>query len=396
MQKCHTIHRADHILEDYLKETFEGLTPEELTELIKTHKIRCPKCKGELETAGILNLMFPITLGTETKSYLRPETAQGVYVNFSRMFEVTRKQLPLGLAIIGKAYRNEISPRQLLIRMREFTQAELQIFFDPSRINEHENWGEVKNYKLLMLPASNRKEIIELTCEDVVKKLKLPKFYVYHLAKTQQFFLDKLKIDKKSFRFKELSEEEKAFYNKIHWDIELNLESIGWKEMGGVHYRTDHDLSGHAKVSKKSAEIFFENKKLVPHVLELSFGIDRILFSLLDISFVKEKERSFLRLPASISPFFVAVFPLVNKDGIDEKAKEVYDNLKIKFDVFFDNSGSIGKMYSRADEIGTAFCITCDYDTLKDNSVTVRQRDTKKQDRVKIKDLEKFISNLLE
>src|SRR3989344_2489154 len=195
-KKCGNKERADHIIEDELKENFEGLTPEELTKIIKKHNVKCPKCKGPLEDAETLNMMFSLNIGVEqgSKAYLRPETAQGCYVNFKRAFEQLRKQLPLGLAIIGKAYRNEISPRNILLRMREFTQAELQIFFDADKITEHEDFDSVKNYKLILFPVKNRAtgKIEELTCNEAVK-MGLPKFYVYHMAEIQKFYLDFLK-----------------------------------------------------------------------------------------------------------------------------------------------------------------------------------------------------------
>lgn len=388
--KCGVYHRADQIVENFLNRTFEGATPTELSHLIKEHNIKCPKCKGTLEEVGILNMMFPLDIGAEkdTKGYLRPETAQGVYVNFLTQFNILRKKLPTGLAIVGRAFRNEISPRQLTIRMREFSQAELQIFFDPEKVNEHERWNEIKNYKLIVLPVSERdkKSKIEMTCEELSKRI--PKFYVYYMAKVQRFYLDILKIPKDMFRFRELSDEEKAFYNKIHWDMELNLESLGgFKEIGGVHYRTDHDLTGHQKVSKQPQEIFFDNKKFIPHVLELSFGVDRILFALLDLFYSKEKDKLILKLPSCLAPITVGIFPLVNKDGLNEKAIEVYNLLKKHFDIFFDDSGSIGRRYARADEIGIPFAVTIDYDTMKDETVTLRYRDTTKQERIKTKDL---------
>jgi glycyl-tRNA synthetase len=396
--KCGTAHRADQIVENFLKRTFEGATPKELTDLIKEHNIKCPKCKGSLEEVGILNMMFPLDIGTEkdTKGYLRPETAQGAYVNFLTQFNILRKKIPMGLAIVERAFRNEISPRQLTTRMREFTQAELQIFFDSDEINEHEKWEEVKDYKLIVLPVSERdkKSKVEMTCEELSKTL--PKFYVYYMSKVQKFYLDTLKVPKEKFRFRELSDEEKAFYNKIHWDMELDLESLdGFKEIGGVHYRTDHDLSGHQKLSKQSQEVFFENKKFIPHVLELSFGVDRILFALLDLFYSKEKDKVVLKLPACIAPITISVFPLVNKDGLDKKAKEVFNKVKC-FDVIYDDSGSIGRMYARADEAGTPFCVTIDYDTMKDDTVTLRDRDSTKQIRVKISELKSTVCKLIE
>jgi glycyl-tRNA synthetase len=397
--KCGTANRADQIVESFLNRTFEGATPKELSALIKEHNIKCPKCKSALEEVGILNMMFSLDIGVESdvKGYLRPETAQGVYVNFINQFNILRKKMPMGLAIVGKAFRNEISPRQLLTRMREFTQAELQILFDSDKVNEHENWDKVKDYKLIILPVSERdnKSKIEMTCEELSKRI--PKFYVYYMVKVQKFYLDALKIPREKFRFRELSDEEKAFYNKLHWDMELDLESLdGFKEMGGVHYRTDHDLGGHQKVSKQSQEVFFENKKFVPHVLELSFGVDRIFFALLDLFYSKEKDKVVLKLPVCIAPITASIFPLVNKDGLDNKAKEVFDKTRCCLDVFYDDAGSIGRMYARADEAGTPFCVTIDYDTMKDDTVTLRDRDSTKQIRIKSTELINTVSKLIE
>jgi len=385
-KKCGNIERADQIVEDVLKENYEGLTPKELTKLIKKHNIRCPKCKGRLEEVGILNMMFPLEVGTgknKAIAYLRPETAQGAYVNFKREYECLRKKLPLGLAIIGKAFRNEISPRNVLLRMREFTQAELQIFFDPDKINEHDDFDSIKDYKLRVI-YSGSKTIKEVSCNTMAKKL--PKLYVYYMAKVQQFYLDVLKIDRNKFRFRELSDEEKAFYNKYHWDIEIEL-SLGWKEVGGIHYRTDHDLKGHQKISKQDMSVNANGKRFIPHVLELSFGVDRNIFALLDIGYKEEKERTIFKLPRLIAPYDVAVFPLVNKDKLPEKAIEIKNMLRTMYSVFYDSSGSIGRRYRRMDEIGVCCCITIDNETLKNNTVTLRDRDSMKQIRVKIDDL---------
>jgi len=388
-KKCGATERADHIIEDQLKESFEGSTAEELTEIIKKHKIRCPKCKGILESVGTLNMMFPIEIGAnaETKAYLLPETAQGAYLNFPREFECLRKKMPIGLAIIGRAYRNEISPRNALIRMREFTQAELQIFFDPDKINEHPCFADVEDYKLRIFPVANRekKHIDEITCKELVKRL--PKFYVYHMAMIQKFYLDILKIPRDKFRFKELSDEEKAFYNKYHWDIELEID-IGFKEVAGVHYRTDHDLKGHEKVSKQDMSVFVDDKKFVPHVLELSFGIDRNIYALLVLFYEEEKERTVFRFPGSVSPYDAAVFPLISKDELPEKACEIKKMLRsLGFTVFYDESGSIGRRYRRMDEIGVPASITVDHQTLKDSTVTLRDRDSMKQIRVNANEL---------
>lgn len=397
-KKCGNIERADHIIENALKESFEGKTPKELTELIRKHNIRCPKCGGEFGEVGELNMMFPLNIGadSETKAYLRPETAQGAYVNFKRMFEILRKKLPLGLAIIGKAYRNEISPRQLLIRTREFSQAELQIFFDPEKINEHPRWEDVANYQLRLTTVKDRKKIIEMTCEDVNKKIGLPKFYVYYMAKIQQFYFNVMKIPKELFRFKELSEEEKAFYNKYHWDIELNLASLGgFKEIAGIHYRTDHDLSGHQNLSKEKMSVSIDGKKIIPHVIELSFGVDRNIYALLELAYSEERDQIILKFPRNLSPVDVAILPLVKKDGMPEKAREVENILKQNFVVFYDESGSIGRRYAREDERGTAFAVTIDSQTMQDDTVTLRDRDTTVQIRVPVKELTKTINKLM-
>ncbi|MBI4170785.1 MAG: glycine--tRNA ligase [Candidatus Aenigmarchaeota archaeon] len=398
-KKCGNIERADHILEDILKENFEGLNPEALSELMKKHKIKCEKCKGLLEEVKTFNMLFPLDIGVEKpqKAYLRGETAQGVYVNFARAFEQLRKHLPMGLAIVGKAFRNEISPRNLLIRMRELTQAELQIFFDPDKINQHPNFKEVEDYKLRLFIAENRKNenIIEVSCKEL--KGKLPEFYIYHMAVVQKFYLDVLKIPKEFFRFRELSQEEKAFYNKYHWDVELKL-SIGWKEVGGVHYRTDHDLSGHQKISKNDMSVNIDGKKILPHVLELSLGVDRNIFALLDLFYEEEgkEKRIVFRFPRHLAPCDCAVFPLVSKQGLPEKAEEVKKLLQsVKFSVFYDASGSIGRRYRRVDEIGIPAAVTIDHQTFEDGTVTVRDRDSMKQERVAINKLPEFLAEFL-
>ncbi len=390
-KKCGFVERADTILENVLHESFEGKSPEELTELIKKHNIKCPKCGGQFGEATYFNMMFPLDVGVYNpkKAYLRPETAQGVYINFSREFNLTRKKLPLGLAIVGRAYRNEISPRQLLLRQREFTQAELQIFFDPDELDQHPKWDEVKDYNLIIRPVG--KDTIKMSCSELSNRL--PKFYIYYMAKVQQFYLDILNVPEDRFRFRELSDEEKAFYNKYHWDVEVYLESLGkFKEVGGIHYRTDHDLLGHQKISGVSQEVFFNGKKFIPHVLELSFGVDRNIFSLIDIGYT-EGERFILKIPPRIATYTVAVLPLVKK--LSEKAKEVYEDLKKSFNVFYDESGSIGRRYARQDEIGTPFCVTVDFQTLEDNTVTVRFRDSAEQERVKISELKNFVESNL-
>jgi len=401
-KKCGNVERADHVLSDEVVGDFEGVSLERMGELIRKHGLRCKKCGGEFAEVGVLNMMFPLEIGTgKTKGtgYLSPETAQGAYVNFKLEFESLRRRLPLGLAIVGKAFRNEISPRNALIRMREFTQAELQIFFDPGTIKEHPRFGEVAGYKLRVFPVRNRKSgrIDEIKCSEAVTKLRLPRFCVYHMARVQQFYLDHMKLPRERFRLKQLTNDEKAFYNKYHWDVELDLESLGgFREMAGVHFRTDHDLKGHQRVSGESMEVNMNGKSFIPNVLELSFGVDRNIYALFELALSEEKDRTVMRFPRRVSPFDAGIFPLVNKDGLQEKTRGIHAMLKkAGFSVFYDESGSIGRRYRRVDEVGIAASFTVDHQTLEDDTVTLRDRDTMKQIRVKIGELPGVLGEFL-
>lgn len=333
--------------------------------------------KGDVKQ---FNMMFSVRVGVtqDELMYLRPETAQSPYLAFKREFMALREKLPVGLAVIGRAFRNEINPRQGFFRLREFTQAELQIFFEENKFEV--NFDEIKDYKLRIMDR-------DLKCSS----LKIPKFYTYHLAKIQQFYLEILKVPKDKFRFRELDEKEKAFYNKIHFDIELEMSSIGgFKEVGGLHYRSDHDTKSH------NMAINYNGKKIYPHVLELSFGVDRHIWALMDILYKKEKERELFLFNKNIAPIEVAIFPLINKDKIPEKAEEIYSLIKDSFNCFYDSKGSIGKMYRRMDEIGCIAMLTVDHDSIKNNDVTLRDRDSMKQIRVKIADLKKTLDKFLD
>lgn len=400
-KKCHFRFRADELIEDILKRNADGLKAGEMDKIIAENKLKCPKCGAqELDNVKWFNMMFDIKVGAigSDTMYLRPETAQSPYLSFKRQYQALREKIPFGLAIIGKAFRNEISPRQGFFRLREFTQAELQIFFDKDNIDKEERWDDVKDYKLRLYLVKDRKskKIEEVKCEDANKKLKIPKFYLYHAAKIQQFYIDKLKIPKEKFRFRELSEEERAFYNKIHFDIELDLETLGgFKEVAGLHYRTDHDLGGHQEGSKEKLEVSINGKKFIPHVLELSFGVDRNIWALLDLFFEEEKERTVFRFPANIAPITLGVYPLVNKDKLPENAELIYNSIKKCYVTFYDDTGSIGRRYRRMDEIGTPYGITIDYDTIKDNTITLRERDSMKQIRVNAGEIKEMIDRLI-
>jgi glycyl-tRNA synthetase len=299
------------------------------------------------------------------------------------------------LAIIGRAFRNEISPRQGTYRMREFIQAELQIFFNPSTFDEEVDFKSVED-EVLQISFEDKKDegqVEDIRAGDLVDRL--PKFYLYHMVKIQKFYLDLLKMPRERFRFAELGEKERAFYNKLHFDIEIKLDSLnGWGEINGIHYRTDHDLGGHQTGSNEKMTVTIDGERVLPHVLELSFGVDRNIWAFLDIFYEKD-EKSVLRLPWNIAPIMIGVFPLVSKGGLPEMATEVFESLDEDFECFYDEAGSIGKRYARMDEIGTPFCITVDYDSLENKDVTIRERDSSKQKRVPVSDLSQTFRDLL-
>ena len=399
-EKCHFRFKADQLIEKELKISAASLNENDLTKMIRENKLKCSNCKGNLSDVRFFNMMFDVKVGAvgEDLMYLRPESAQSPYLSFKREFEATRRKLPLGLAVIGKAFRNEISPRQGFFRLREFTQAELQIFFDPDKLNKHEDFNSIKGYKLILHIKNKTSKI---SCDDVVQKLKLPKFYVYYLSKVQRFYLEILKINENLFRFRELDEKERAFYNKIHFDMELDLESLGgFKEVGGVHFRGSYDLSKHQEGSGSKLEVTIEengkSKKVLPNVLELSFGVDRNIWALLDIFYKEEKERTLFNFPKIITPLDAAIFPLVNKDGLLELSEQLFINLRNEgFNLFFDSNSSIGRRYRRIDEIGCLIGVTLDYQTKVDSTVTIRDGLSMKQIRVKISDLKNVLNKLL-
>ena len=383
--KCKEMYRADHLLEDATHEAHEGLAPAEADAKIQALKLRCPRCKGELGPSQAFNMMFPVALGPlgADRGYLRPETAQGAYLNFKREFEALRRKLPLGLAIIGRCFRNEISPRQGTYRMREFIQAELQIFFDPATWDADVPFDPVAatGLHVAFMEEKGKGGFANVAAKDLVAR-GLPRFYVYHMAIVQDFYLRTLAVPADRFRFAELGEKERAFYNKVHFDIEVRQDSLGgFKEVGGVHYRTDHDLGGHQRASRERLEVNLDGRRVLPHVLELSFGVDRNLWALLDLGFTPG-EKSILRIPARLAPIPAAVFPLVSKDGLPERARAVWRRLRTKWRVAYDDGGSIGKRYARMDEVGTPFCFTVDHDTLKAGTLTIRDRDTSAQKRI--------------
>ena len=397
-KKCKSYYRADMLLSELGIEIHEGAAPSEVDETVRSNSLRCPKCNGEFGPSRAFNMMIDVSLGPEKsdRGYLRPETAQSAFLNFYREFNSLRQKLPLGLAIIGRAYRNEISPRQGLYRLRELIQAELQIFFD------EKNWEpDISDYagdemSVVTYPKGQQERV---KAKDLLE-LGYPGFYVYHMALIHRFYVDVLGIPEEKFRFYEKGGDDKAFYNKVHMDIELDSQSwCCFKEVGGLHYRGDYDLSSHSRGSSKSFKVKSGGREFYPNVLELSFGVDRNIWAQIDILYSNEG-RQVLSLKPYMAPYAAAVFPLQHDEAIEKEAESIFSGISGKFRSFMDFSGSIGKRYARMDEIGTPFCITVDYETVDNSSdnygtVTVRSRDSREQKRVRVSDLERFLSDAL-
>jgi glycyl-tRNA synthetase len=390
--KCKSTFRADRTIAEISKiEIPESADLEEFDNAILKNNIKCPKCKGDFENAKKFNMMFKVGIGPEEEpAYLRPETCQSIFVDFPRLFKTMRGKLPLGVAQVGKSFRNEISPRQSLLRLREFYQAEIEVFCNPSKLNEMENFSEIQNTVIRVLSNS---ELIAMTCKEAVETGIIPnKFVAYYLGILTEFY-DKSGIDITKSRFRKLGDKEKAFYAQVAFDFEVET-TIGWLELVACNYRSDYDLSSHANKSKEKFEVMDNDEKVLPHVFEISMGIDRSLYTILEHNLHddKEHERIVLSLKPYLSPIHVGILSLVKKDGLKEKTDEIYLQIKRKYDAFLDHSGAIGRRYRRLDEIGTPFAVTVDHQTLEDGTVTMRKRDSMEQQRIKISELDSIIS----
>ena len=365
-KNCKTRHRADKLIEEYVAENGlsdnpAAMSDAEMSEYIKEHGISCPDC-GSKDFTDIrkFNLMFKTFQGVTEDStstlYLRPETAQGIFVNFKNIARTTRKKVPFGVAQIGKSFRNEITPGNFIFRTREFEQMELEFFCKPGTDLEWFNFW--RGY-----------------CRD---------------------WLLNLGMDKDSLRLRDHDKDELCFYSKATTDFEF-MFPFGWGELWGVADRTDYDLTQHAEHSGQPMEYFDPetNEKYVPYVIEPSLGADRVLLAFLCNAYDEEQDdkgdtRVVLRLHPALAPFKAAVLPLSKK--LSEKATEVFKNLSADYMLDFDDAGSIGKRYRRQDEIGTPICITYDFDSVEDNCVTVRDRDTMEQKRIPISELKEYIA----
>ncbi|MBI4360357.1 glycine--tRNA ligase [Candidatus Micrarchaeota archaeon] len=397
-KKCKHRFRADHLIEEELKESVDGISEEKLNAFLSEHKLVCPDCKGALSEAKNFNLMFKTSVGAteDNYAYLRPETAQVIFTNFKYLHQIGRKQLPFGIAQAGRSFRNEISPRNFVFRGREFEQMEIEFFVHPDKLDDCPDFDAVSKRKALFCTEKHQKDGEDgqkMTFGDAIKKkIVQTKWHAYWLAEALDWFAS---LGLTKLRLRQHRSDELSHYAKETWDVEYDYPEWGWKELMGIANRTDFDLKQHSKESGKELAVFDEStkQKVVPHVIEPSFGLDRLLFTLLLDAFTekkgkddsgKEETKVLLKLHESIAPVPLAVFPLMKKDGLAEKAWEIYVKLKKQNPaIVYDESGSIGKRYARMDEAGTPKCVTVDHQTLQDGTVTIRDRDSGEQKRVK-------------
>ncbi len=369
-------------------------------------KARCVFCGGELDksTARSLNLMFSTRIGPiEEESlvaYLRPETAQGMFLNFKQITRISRVKLPFGILQIGKCFRNEIAPRDFLFRSREFTIGEFEFFIHPDEkkcpllSKEHENL-EI-NFLDAETQEKGKEDLRKIKVKEMIKEKRLEEWHAYWLAE-QLLWLKKIGLDMDKVKVREHTKDELSHYSSSTFDIDYEYP-FGSKEVAGIANRGQFDLSQHAKFSKENLEIFDEKtgKKIIPKVIEPTFGMERVFLALLCQAYGYDEKRKnvVLKLPPNLAPIKAAVFPIV-KGEFEKLAKEIYSELKKEFNVFYDKDGSIGRRYSRMDEAGCPYCITIDEESLKNRDVTIRDRDTTKQIRVKIKDLREVLRKLI-
>lgn len=352
-------YRADHLLQDAGVENAEGLSLEKMTELIQEKDIKSPE-GNELGEVQEFNMMFETHVGavkdSSSKTYLRPETAQGMFVNFKNIIDSFHPKLPFGMAQIGKAFRNEITPGDYLFRTREFEQMEIEYFV------REENWEE----------------------------------QFVHWREQMWEYIKAIGLSEENVHEYEVPDEEGAHYAMRTIDFEYDYP-FGTEELYGLAYRTDYDLTNHIEASGEKLSYFDQQdeERFVPHVIEPSLGVDRTILALLADAYTKEEvdgdKRTVLKLNKKIAPIKIAVFPLIKKEKLQKKAREVFELLQDDWHTHYDESGSIGKRYRRQDEVGTPYCITVDFETVEeDNKVTVRDRDTMEQDRVSIDQLTEY------
>jgi glycyl-tRNA synthetase len=472
---CKRRFRADQLVKEATGLETEGMSLEQLGALLKEKHVKCPECGGELGPPQYFMTMFKTSIGPygEDPAYGRPEAAQGIFVNFRRILETMREKFPIGIAQVGTVLRNEISPRQGPIRLREFTIMDFELFFDPAQ-PDCPYLDEVASEELSITTEETRNKGAEtptkVTAGDAVKRqvIKAP-WAAYFMALSKRF-LTQLGVDGQHQRFFEKLPTERAHYSAQTFDHEIELDRWGWTEVAGFAYRTDYDLRKHMEATGEDLRVFkpyptprlrkiksikpnhqnirkiFQDQtgrvadliskddperllrakaagrsvavgsytvpsdcfdvveeevketgtRFLPHVIEPSFGVERLLYTTLEYNLTMKEDRLILGLPFNLAPIQASVFPLVNKDGLQKRATEVYETLIADgLRVEYDEAGSIGRRYARADEAGVPLGITIDYDTLKDDTVTVRDRDSWSQMRTPLGTLASTIHNMM-
>ncbi len=392
-RKCHAMHRADRIISDATGTQIpEGTDEGRLNELINENGLLCPLCKGGLGPVRRFNLMMNVQLGPllDQECYLRPETCQSIFCDYLRLTKTMRVKLPFGIAQVGAAFRNEISPRNYLMRQREFGQIECEIFFDPARIDDVEGFESVESVPMRFLRLGSEEEV-EMTAQQLAEqKVVSGRLIAYYLAEVQRVW-QSMGFQPENLRFREVGDDERPFYSKETWDFEVRSDQLGWVELVANNYRMDYDLKGHHEGSGTDLRwTSEEGVKFIPHVWEISAGLDRTLLALLEASVREDESRKYqyLSLHPQLAPFLAAVFPLVKKDGLPETAMSLVSELKSNgLTAFYDESGSIGRRYARVDEVGCPFAVTVDYRTVEEGVATLRDRETTKQAELKIAEL---------
>lgn len=470
--KCQAPFRADHLVKEFF-ENADVLGPKELEQAFVDHGVKCPECGGELGPVDEFNLMFKTNIGPGSNriGYMRPETAQGIFVNYQNLYRYNREKMPMGVIQTGRGYRNEIAPRQGMIRMREFNMMEVELFVDP----EDKDWPrfkDIENETIDLVPNTGVGMITTTVGKAVEDGIIANRVLAYFVYTTRQLLV-RLGVDPKKLRFRQHDKDEMAHYAADCWDAEALL-SYGWTEITGIADRGCWDLSRHAEYSgadlthfkrfdePKEMEIdkikakhkalgpefkgkakdiaaametktptdvkdgkltvtvdgedivlddrFFEvakvkekvaGERVVPHVIEPSHGLDRIFYTVLEHAYSHDDSEDYtvLRLKPEVAPIKVGVFPLMEKDGLDDLARRIYEGVHShRVEAYYDGSGTIGKRYARMDEVGTPWCITVDYDTMsgdQKDTVTIRDRDSKAQKRIKADDVPSIIDALI-
>ncbi len=404
-EKCGNNLRADHFIEDSLKINADGIKPEEINKLIQKHNLRCPKCKSNFKELRDFNLLFKTSVGARensaSTSYLRGETAQGMFMNFKNIVDSSRVKLPFGIAQIGRCFRNEIAPRDFLFRSREFNIGEFEFFIHPKEKKCKILGEDHLNLSFKILDSetqdTRKNNLKKVLIKDLLKKNKLEEWHAYWLAE-QILFFKRIGLNLENIKIREHVKTELSHYSSATFDIDYEFP-FGSKEIAGNANRGQYDLNQHIKFSKSKLEIFDEESKknVIPKVIEPTFGMERIFLALITDAyhFDSKRDNIVLKLDPKLSPIKAAIFPIVKKPEFEKIAEEIFDDLKKEWKILYDNSGSIGRRYARNDEVGTPFCITIDEDSIKKKDITIRNRDTTNQIRVKVSELKNTLKKLI-